>query len=66
MLRFRRQREDPVESGATWGEIERITQRVRIHNPDDEDMWVEVERITKVKFINIITGERLVWRYKPL
>jgi hypothetical protein len=47
-----------------WIEIERNTQLVRIHNPDDFDQWVEVERITRVVFQDQVTEAKLEWRYR--
>jgi hypothetical protein len=42
----------------------RITQRVRIHNPDDFEQWVEVERITRL-VLKSDTGATIEWTYKP-
>ena len=50
---------------STWKEAGRNTQRVRIHNPEDYNQWVEVERITRVVFENPTTGTTFEWKYKP-
>ncbi|HEX6825730.1 MAG TPA: hypothetical protein VF077_05370 [Nitrospiraceae bacterium] len=52
-------------ANASWTEAKRNTQRVRIHNPDDYNQWVEVERITRVVFENTVTGQSFEWQYKP-
>lgn len=49
---------------ANWQEIQRVTQRVRIHNPEDEEQWVEIERIMKLVLKHNVTEELLVWEYK--
>lgn len=44
-----------------WLEDYRVTQIVRIHNPDDFEQWVEVERITKLVMKDQINGDLWVW-----
>lgn len=52
-------------SDATWKEAKRNTQRVRIHNAENYNQWVEVERITRIVFENTVTGVSFEWTYKP-
>jgi hypothetical protein len=47
-----------------WVEVERNTQRVRIHNATNYNQWVEVERITRVVFQNKVTAAKLAWQYR--
>lgn len=41
---------DQKKTKFTHKEIERTTQTVRVKNPDDPDQYVDVKRITKIKF----------------
>ena len=50
---------------ASWKEAKRNTQRVRIHNAENYNQWVEVERITRIVFENTVTGASFEWTYKP-
>lgn len=52
-------------SDATWEEAGRNTQRVRIHNAENYNQWVEVERITRIVFRNTVTDTTFEWTYKP-
>ena len=47
-----------------WVEINRNTQRVRIHSATNYNQWIEVERITRVVFQDKLTGAQLVWQYR--
>jgi hypothetical protein len=55
------------DSGPTirWLEKERATEIVRITNPDDEDQWVDVERITMLLMEDQITGDLWLWELGP-
>src|SRR4249920_2269042 len=53
-------------SDASWKEAKRNTQRVRIHNAENYNQWVEVERITRIVFENTVTGVSFEWTYKPV
>jgi hypothetical protein len=50
---------------SSWKEARRNTQRVRIHNAENYNQWVEVERITRIVFENTVTGVSFEWTYKP-
>jgi hypothetical protein len=50
---------------SSWKEAKRNTQRVRIHNAENYNQWVEVERITRIVFENPVTGSSFEWTYKP-
>lgn len=50
---------------SSWKEASRNTQRVRIHNAENYNQWVEVERITRIVFENTVTGVTFEWTYKP-
>jgi hypothetical protein len=49
------------EANVRWKEKERVTQRVRITNPDDDSQWVDVIRITKLIMQDVVTDELWVW-----
>jgi hypothetical protein len=49
------------EPSVRWLEKERSTQIVRVTNPEDEDQWVDVERITRLVMEDQITGDLWVW-----
>ena len=51
---------------SSWQEAKRNTQRVRIHNAENYNQWVEVERITRIVFENPVTGASFEWNYKPV
>lgn len=42
--------DDKHKTKFTHKEVERTTQTVRVKNPDDPDQYVDVKRITKIKF----------------
>ena len=52
-------------ANADFREVTRNTQRVRIHNAENYNQWVEVERITRIIFENEVTGATFEWTYKP-
>lgn len=51
------------EDAVHWVERSRQTQIVRITNPNNEDQWVDVERITHIVWQNIVTEELFEWVY---
>jgi hypothetical protein len=51
------------EEAVHWVERSRKTEIVRITNPDDEEQWVDVERITHLVFQNTVTEELFEWVY---
>lgn len=46
-----------------WSEIHRDTTVVRITNPQDKEMWVDVERITNLVFQDKSTDQLFQWLY---
>jgi hypothetical protein len=46
-----------------WREIHRDTTIVRIANPDDPEMWVDVERITNLVFHDKTSDQLFQWLY---
>jgi hypothetical protein len=46
-----------------WVERSRVTKIIRITNPDNPDNWVDVERIMKLTFQNLVTKEIFEWDY---
>jgi hypothetical protein len=46
-----------------WHEIHRDTAIVRIANPNDPEMWVDVERITNLVFEDRTTDQLFQWLY---
>jgi hypothetical protein len=46
-----------------WKEIHRDTTIVRIANPQDPEMWVDVERITNLVFEDKTTDQLFQWLY---
>jgi hypothetical protein len=48
---------------ANFQEVGRTTETVRVHNPDDADQWVEVDRITSLSMRDSKTGSTWYWSY---
>lgn len=46
-----------------WVEVGRNTTVVRISNPKDPEMWVDVERITNLVFQDFSTDQLFQWEY---
>jgi len=46
---------------ARWVEINRTTDKVVVHNPDDLNVSVELTRVTDLLFRENKTGTRLAW-----
>jgi hypothetical protein len=40
----------------------RTFETVRVFNPDDTSMWVDVQQITGLTFVDPVTGRTLTWR----
>lgn len=51
-------KKDPPER---WTENARVTETVRIFNPDDHEQFVDVERINKLTMKDKVTGETWTW-----
>ena len=54
---------DKLHAMRAGREIKRNTQRVRIHNAENYNQWVEVERITRIVFENKVTGATFEWSH---
>ena len=50
-----------AEPSVRWLEKERSTNIVRITNPEDEEQWVDVERIERLVMEDQITGDLWIW-----
>lgn len=48
--------------GATWTEDSRVTETVRVTNPQDENQYVDVERINSLSMKNRDTGQTWKWK----
>jgi hypothetical protein len=46
-----------------WIEVDRNTTVVRVTNPNDPEMWVDVERITNLTFQDRSTDRLFQWEY---
>lgn len=51
---------DPKGS-SRWSEQSRVTETVRVFNPDDHSQFVDVERINKLSMRDNVTGEAWSW-----
>jgi hypothetical protein len=45
-----------------WTELERHEEKIRITNPNDDTMYVDVIRITRLVFEDNRTKDRLLWQ----
>lgn len=45
-----------------WQEANRVSETVKIKNPDDENQFVEVKRINELTMRDSQTGETWVWK----
>lgn len=52
-------------SETAWREVARNTEQVRIHNPDDENQWVQIERITELVLQDPNTDQQIYWKLYP-
>lgn len=50
----------PTKQGR-FTEVNRVTKKVRITNPDDEEQFVDVLRIDNLTFKDTVTGELWTW-----
>lgn len=52
------------EPAQRWKEYSRATEIVRVTNPDNENNWVDLERITYISYRDLATGRPrwLEWR----
>jgi hypothetical protein len=44
-------------------ETNRVTQTVRVYNPNDKEQWVDVERINSLTMQDPVTGGLWQWTY---
>lgn len=54
-------KEDGNKKKSRWSEQSRVSETVKIKNPDDENQFVEVKRINKLTMKDGQTGEQWVW-----
>ena len=47
-----------------WAEQSRQTEKVKITNPDDPSVFVEIERINQIIWKDNVTGETFLWNRK--
>jgi hypothetical protein len=46
-----------------WQEVSRVVTPVRIFNPNDDQQWVDVERIAQLTFQDQTTNGMWQWNY---
>lgn len=51
----------PSDKNTRWTEIQRVTKKVKVTNPDDDSQFVEVKRIQKLVLKDKVTGEEWVF-----
>jgi hypothetical protein len=44
-------------------EVQRVTDTVRVFNPNDNQQWVDVERIMYLNLRDENTGGQIIWKY---
>lgn len=44
-------------------EVQRVTETVRVFNPNDKEQYVDVERINYLQLNDQATGGKVVWEY---
>ena len=44
-------------------ETKRVTETVRVYNPQDHEQWVDVERINYVQWDNLTPEGQITWEY---
>ncbi len=44
-----------------WTQFNRVTERVKVTNPDDPSQFVEIDRIKTLTMVDNVTGEKWVW-----
>jgi hypothetical protein len=48
---------------ADFREVQRVTDTVRIYNPNDKEQWVDVERIMFTRLTDPNSDSQVVWEY---
>jgi len=56
-----RTKDDQKKKGFTEDRPKRKTDKVKVRNPEDQDQFVEVERIIHLEFTDKKTGQRIIW-----
>jgi hypothetical protein len=46
-----------------YRETQRVTEVVRVYNPNDKEQWVDVERIMFTRLNDPVNGGSVVWEY---
>jgi hypothetical protein len=54
---------NPTSVVPQWQEVNRVVTPVRIFNPNDNQQWVDVERIAQVTFQDQTTNGLFQWTY---
>ena len=44
-----------------WNEINRVTKKEKVYNPEDREQFVEVERMNRLVMEDSITKEQWIW-----
>lgn len=57
---FKSKQDKPTDQGR-WIEQDRVTETVRVFNPQDHDQYVDVQQINKLTMRDPITKETWVW-----
>lgn len=48
---------------SVWAEKSRTTKKVKYYNPEDDQVWIEVERITQIVWVNRVSRTSLTFVY---
>ena len=48
----------------SYQEVSRVTEVVRVYNPNDKNQYVDVERINFLRLDDVVNGGQVVWKYK--
>jgi hypothetical protein len=53
---------DQQNQPGDWVETNRVTQNVKVVNPDDDSQFVIVKEVTSITLTNSTTGDTITWR----
>src|SRR6185369_3788272 len=53
---------DQQNQPGDWIETNRVTQNVKVVNPDDDSQFVIVKEVTSITLTNSTTGDTITWR----
>lgn len=51
----------PPPKQGRWQETQRITEVIRVFNPQDHSQWVDIEQINKLILSDTVTKEMWIW-----